>query len=146
MRYGAAIAQRLVAELMTDLAQRYGDGDATPTDPGEFDPPGGCFLVAYLHGEPVGCAGWRSWAGAEDVAEAKRVYTNVSVRGRGVGRSLMAALEADAKAQGKVRMILETGTGQPEAMALYQAIGYELIENFGHYKDYETSRSYGKDL
>ena len=32
-------------------------------------------------------------------------------------------------------MILETGDRQPEAIALYEAAGYERIPNFGHYRD-----------
>jgi GNAT superfamily N-acetyltransferase len=145
-RYGAPVARKLIAELMADLAERYGDADATPIEAVEFDPPDGGFFVAWLDGAPVGCGGWRSWGGSEEIAEIKRVYTAGGVRGKGVGKAIMAALEADARAHGRVRAILETGTAQPEAMALYHAIGYQLIENFGHYRDEPGCRSFGRTL
>ena len=47
---------------------------------------------------------------------------------------------------GRVRAILETGTAQPEAMAMYHAVGYQLIENFGHYRDEPGCRSFGREL
>jgi GNAT superfamily N-acetyltransferase len=145
-RYGGSVARKLIAELMADLAERYGDADATPIEAVEFDPPDGGFFVAYLDGSPVGCGGWRSWAGSEEIAEIKRVYTSATVRGKGVGKAIMAALEADARSHGRVRAILETGTAQPEAIAMYQAIGYQLIANFGHYRDEPGCRSYGRTL
>ncbi|MDI1459514.1 GNAT family N-acetyltransferase [Catellatospora sp. KI3] len=145
-RYGAPVARKLIAELMADLTERYGGGDATPIEAVEFDPPDGGFFVAYLDGAPVACGGWRSWSETEDVAEIKRVYTAPAARGRGLGRRIMAALEADAKAHGRKRAVLETGTAQPEAIAMYHAVGWELIENFGHYRDEPGCRSFGRDL
>ena len=41
---------------------------------------------------------------------------------------------------------LETGTAQPEAMALYESSGYARIESFGHYRDAPQNRCYGRDL
>ena len=58
----------------------------------------------------------------------------------------MSALESDAKEHGRRRLILETGTGQPEAIALYEAIGYQRIANFGHYRDVPGCRSFGRDI
>jgi hypothetical protein len=43
-------------------------------------------------------------------------------------------------------MILETGTAQPEAMALYESAGYVRIEGFGHYRWSPLNRCYGKRL
>ena len=145
-RYGAPAAQRLIAELMEDLKVRYGSGDGTPVNAIEFDPPDGGFFIAYADGEPVGCGAWRSWAGSEDVAEVKRVFVAGGRRGQGMARQIMAAIEEDARAQGRKRIILETGTGQPEAIALYEALGYERIEPFGYYKNEPGVRCFGRDL
>jgi len=112
----------------------------------EFDPPDGGFFIAYADGEPVGCGAWRSWAGSEDVAEVKRVFVAGGRRGQGMARQIMAAIEEDARAQGRKRIILETGTGQPEAIALYEALGYERIEPFGYYKNEPGVRCFGRDL
>jgi hypothetical protein len=43
-------------------------------------------------------------------------------------------------------MIMETGTAQPEAIALYQAAGYEPVEPFGHYQDSPRNRCFGRRL
>ena len=131
---------------MADLARRYGSGDDTPVEPGEFDPPRGGFLVAYLDGEPVGCVGWRGHGEDGGTAELKRMYVAPAARGRGVARGLLAAVEQDAAGHGRKRMILECGLRQPEAIALYQACGYHRIEDFGHYRDEPMVRSFARDI
>jgi GNAT superfamily N-acetyltransferase len=145
-RYGAPVAQKLIGELFDDLAVRYGSGDATPVDPMEFDPPDGGFFVAYANREPAGCGAWRSWGDSGQVAEVKRVFVSERTRGLGLARRIMATLESDAKAHGRTRMILETGAQQPEAIALYESLGYEPIEPFGYYKNEPDVRCFGRDI
>jgi GNAT superfamily N-acetyltransferase len=142
--YTAPDAQRLVAATLADLARRYGgNGDATPVDPDQFSAPRGTFVVAYLDGVPVGCGGWRSRG---DDAEIKRMYTAPEARGRGVARAVLLALEDSARAAGRRRMILETGSRQPEAIGLYESRGYLKIPNFGYYKDEPGAVCYGLEL
>jgi GNAT superfamily N-acetyltransferase len=144
--YEDPLAVALRADLLADLAARYdGDGDGTPIAAGEFDPPRGAFLVAWLDGEPAGCVGWRSRR-PDGEAELKRMWVALHARRRGVAKALLAAVEDSARAAGRTRMVLETGVAQPEAMALYAASGYALIPNFGHYADSPLSRSYARDL
>ncbi|GDY55981.1 hypothetical protein SVIO_066040 [Streptomyces violaceusniger] len=45
-----------------------------------------------------------------------------------------------------MRMVLETGTEQPEAIALYTSSGYTPVTKFGLYRFEETSRCYAKLL
>ena len=59
---------------------------------------------------------------------------------------MLAHLEGTARDAGAEVMVLETGTMQPEAMALYEAQGYKLIDGFGHYTWSPLSRCYGKRL
>jgi hypothetical protein len=59
---------------------------------------------------------------------------------------MLAHLEATARTAGADVMILETGTAQPEAMALYEASGYRAIEPFGYYRDAPLNRCYGRVL
>ena len=48
-RYGSRVATELISATLADLSKRYGgDGDTTPIQPGEFDPPLGGFFVAYV--------------------------------------------------------------------------------------------------
>jgi GNAT superfamily N-acetyltransferase len=147
VRYDAIVAQALAAAALADLQVRYEDdeGDGAPIRAADFEPPAGAFLVAYLDDEPVACAGWRSHD-ESTVAELKRMYTSPAVRGRGVARRLLTAVEESARSYGRTRMILETGARQPEAIKLYTSSGYECIEHFGHYREHPEVVSLGRDL
>jgi GNAT superfamily N-acetyltransferase len=146
-RYLAPTARNLVAAAMADLGARYGgDGDDTPVEAIEFDPPDGAFFVAWRGGVAVGCAGWRSHDESEDVAELKRLYVDPAARGYGVASALLTAVEDSAAEHGRIRMILECGSKQPEAIALYEKHGYTSIPHFGFYRNAPDVRSFGRDL
>lgn len=142
--YDDPLAIRLIDELQADMVRRYGGPDTTPVDPAEFAPPHGLFVVAEADGDVVGCAGLRRRS-CEEV-ELKRMYVRAMHRRRGYARELLARLEGRARVLGFGRLVLETGTAQPEAIALYANAGYRAVEGFGHYRDEEESRSYAKDL
>ncbi|GIG60673.1 N-acetyltransferase [Longispora fulva] len=142
--YTDPVVQRLLEEIYLDQTERYGGPDAAAVDPAEFAPPRGDFLTAWQYGEPVGCAGWRS--DGDNDAELKRMYTVPAVRGRGVAIALLAAVEDSARAAGRIRLILNTGPKQPEAIALYEKCGYDPIEPYGHYKDYAEAVFLGRVL
>jgi len=143
-RFDEPEVQKLVAEALADLSQRYGgNGDDTPVTPADFAPPGGRFFVAVDGGELVGSAGWRTHG--ED-AELKRMYTAPAARGRGVARRLLATVEESARADGRRRVILETGDQQPEAIALYESSGYHRIDDFGYYQDEPGVLSFAREL
>ncbi|BCL16190.1 GNAT family N-acetyltransferase [Micromonospora sagamiensis] len=147
LRFDSEVAQRLVRAALADLGTRYGgSGDETPVDATEFEPPDGTFLVAYLDGEPVGCGGWRSHGDTGEAAEVKRMYTAPAARGRGVARTVLAAVERSARERGRKRIVLECGDRQPEAIAMYEAAGYERIPNFGYYRDAPGCVSFGRTL
>ena len=67
------------------------------------------------------------------VAEIKRMYVRPSSRGLGLGRTMLAALEAEAKSLGALQLVLETGERQPEALGLYESAGFRRIEPYGEY-------------
>lgn len=146
-------AVKLNDQVQAEYHVRYGDGgDATVMDPSDFDPPAGLYLIAYDEdGSPLATGGWRSQdandEGNEDGdAEVKRMYVIEQARGRGLARRMLAALEDDARAAGRTRMVLETGTKQPEAIALYTSSGYEPCTKFGHYRFHDDSRCFAKPL
>jgi GNAT superfamily N-acetyltransferase len=141
--------------VQREYAVRYGDGDgdATPLDPAMFEPPHGVYLIGYDDaGTPIATGGWRAMEAdglggyADGDAEIKRMYVVPEARGRGLSRVVLAALEDDARAAGRIRMVLETGTAQPEAIALYTSSGYEPCTKFGHYRDSPLSVCYAKPL
>lgn len=141
------VAQRLIAALNADLRARYPEDDTADhfdLDPAEVSPGRGVFLVAYQDGAAIGCGAVRRIE--EGVAEVKRMYVAPGMRGRGVGRALLDALEAEARALGARRLVLETGPRQPEAIALYERAGFVRIPAFGRYRDHPLSIFMGKDL
>ncbi|WP_129308628.1 GNAT family N-acetyltransferase [Streptomyces sp. L2] len=146
-------AVKLNDEVQAEYHERYGDGgDATELDPSDFQAPNGTYLIAYDEADrPVATGGWRRQdandEGNEDGdAELKRMYVVADMRGRGLARRMLAALEEDARAAGRARMVLETGTKQPEAIALYESCGYEPCVKFGYYRFHEDSRCFAKGL
>jgi putative acetyltransferase len=67
--------------------------------------------------------------------ELKRMYVDPAFRGRGIGRVLLGFLEQAAVEGGCLQLLLETGTLQPEAIALYEAAGFVRCGPFGDYVD-----------
>jgi GNAT superfamily N-acetyltransferase len=124
----------MTAEVQAEYGRRYGgDGDVSPIDPAEFVPPAGLFLMATIDDEPVGMGGWR-WGGpAEGDAEIKRMYVRDLHRRRGLARLILTELERSAREAGVRRLVLATGSAQPEAISMYRATGYTDITPFGHY-------------
>ena len=94
----------------------------------ELVPPQGCLLVAFLHGEPIGCGAVRHHGGAP--AEIKRMWVAESARGLGLGRRLLAALEEIAVRGGASAARLETNRTLVEAIALYRSAGYVEVAPF----------------
>jgi ribosomal protein S18 acetylase RimI-like enzyme len=140
-------ARSCLRAYFSELAGRF-DGGFDPArsisaDDEELTPPAGLLLVATLHSEPVGCgavkfhydragqvkpAQVRS-AGAES-AEIKRMWVDPAVRGLGLGRRLLADLEAHAEANGVRTLRLETNRALDEAIGLYRAAGYREVAAF----------------
>ena len=140
-----AAAEGLVAELDADLGVRYGgEGDPVHAPAFEFDGPGGQMLLATIAGEPVGCVGLRRLTST--TAELKRMYVRPERRGRGIARALLAACEQAASDLGYRQLWLETGTLQPEAVALYLSAGYEPVPAFGQYANEQLSIHLGRSL
>jgi putative acetyltransferase len=113
--------------MRAEVRNRYLDL-ITPTSP---EPPSepfgaGCtLLLAWFGGEAVACAGLRPMA--DGAVEVRRMYVVPGWRRRGIGRLLLAALEKLALEGGHHALRLETGTRQPEALALYESYGFHRI-------------------
>jgi GNAT superfamily N-acetyltransferase len=127
------VAQQLILALNNELSERYPEPGANHfrLDADEVAEGRGAFFVAYLHGTPIGCGAVRRIDAG--TAEVKRMYVAPSARGRGVGRQILGAIEAVAKTLAATRLVLETGTRQPEAIALYSRAGFVEIPLFGDY-------------
>jgi putative acetyltransferase len=113
------------------LAGLYPPESNPLVDVAGLEAPAVAFFVARRDGRAVGCGAWRRTAAAE--AELKRLFVAPAARGTGLGRRLLAALEADAAAAGVRVLRLETGISQPEALGLYRSAGYAERGPFAPY-------------
>src|SRR5207253_7320066 len=125
-------ARACLRAYFAELAGRF-DGGFDPArsisaGDGELTPPRGLLLVATLHGEPAGCGALKFHPGAP--AEVKRMWVAPAVRGLGLGRRLLAELEAKAAAHGVEVLRLETNQTLTEAISLYRAAGYREVPAF----------------
>jgi ribosomal protein S18 acetylase RimI-like enzyme len=148
---GHTDAMAMITAVQGEYVVRYGGEDETPLDPAMFDPPRGSFFVGYLDGRPAASGAWRrredvEALGSTSTAEIKRMYVAPAARGRGLARAMLAHLERTAFEAGASVSILETGTLQPEAIALYESSGYVEVPKFGFYCHASESRCYAKAL
>ncbi len=95
------------------------------------------FLIARDDGRAVGSGAIRLIDGS--TAEVKRMYVEPDQRGKGIGRAVLARLEAEARQLGAKRLVLETGVRSPEALALYRGTGFRQIDCWGEYATSPTS-------
>ena len=141
------VARPLLVDLDAELDVRYPVPFAPPPphDPADYLAPRGTFLVARLDGEAVACGGLRPGPEA-GLGEVKRMYVVPDVRGRRIAEQVLAGLVQAGHELGYRRLVLETGTAQPEAIRLYERLGWRPVPAFGHYRDSPMSRCFGLDL
>ena len=116
------------AELNERFEGGFAAGKSIPADAGDLRPPRGSFLVARRDGRPVGCGAVK--AIEPGVGSIKRMWVSREVRGTGVGRRLLHALEKEAAGLGLELLRLETNESLHEAQALYRRHGYREVPAF----------------
>jgi len=91
------------------------------------------FLVARdVDGAAVGCAALVNRGG---YGEVKRMFVDERRRGLGTGRKLLEHLVMFARMSGLSLLRLETGIHQPEAISLYERVGFARRAPFGDYRE-----------
>jgi DNA-binding MarR family transcriptional regulator/N-acetylglutamate synthase-like GNAT family acetyltransferase len=134
------LARHCVRQYFAELSRRFAGGfdpaRSIPADDQELTPPAGALLVATLHDQAAGCGALKYHGDAP--AEIKRMWVSPEVRGLGLGRRLLAELEAHAAANGVRTLRLETNRALTEAIALYRSAGYHEVAAFNQerYADY----------
>ena len=88
----------------------------------------GVLLVARLHDEVVAAGGVKT--PKDEPALLKRMWVSSRVRGLGLGRMLLTALEDEARRRGATLVRLDTNRVLTEAIALYRSAGYVEVEDF----------------
>lgn len=125
-------ARYCIGAYFAELGRRFDSGfDAArslPASDEELTPPAGLLLVARLHAAPVGCAALKLHA--QQPAEVKRMWVAESVRGLGLGRRLLTAVEDHARIHGVGTLRLETNRALTEAIDLYRSAGYREVPAF----------------
>ncbi|MCL5028988.1 MAG: GNAT family N-acetyltransferase [Bacteroidetes bacterium] len=101
-------------------------------------------IVAYENNKPVGCGAIKEYDG--NTMEIKRMFVLPEVRGRKIGSKILIELENWASELHYTKCILETGKRQIEAVRLYKNSGYEIIPNYGQYRDVENSVCFEKRI
>jgi len=116
------------AELERRSGRDFDPLSGSTAEPEEITPPAGCLLLAQLHGEPVGCGAVKHLPGGP--SDIKRMWVSPAARGLGLGRRLLAELEAVAARSGATATRLETNRALTEAIALYRSAGYREVPAF----------------
>ncbi len=149
---GEPVAVSVLRRYTVEVASRWYGRPATAdeVDQALLDEPAddltgetGVLLLALTldDDEPVGCAGAR-YRG--DVAELTKVFTRPDVRGSGIGRRLVEAVERACVERGIAVVQLDTRGELSEACALYERLGYRQVEAFN--EEPYSDRWYRKDL
>ena len=129
----SADAQRCLQAYFDELDHRFEGGfDAARSIPATVDDlvePAGLLLLARVGGKPVG-AGAVKFHGRGPPAELKRMWVSSDARGLGIGRRLLAELEARAREHGAISARLETNRSLTEAIRLYRSAGYVEVPPF----------------
>jgi len=125
-------ARWCIEEYLAELDERFDTGfdpsRSSSADAHELTPPAGLLLVARLREEPVGCGAVKFHGNA--VGELKRMWVAPEMRGLGVGRRLLLALEESARGAGMKVLRLETHRALSEAIELYRRSGYLEVGRF----------------
>ena len=92
----------------------------------EFSAPTRHFVVAVDESQSIiGYAG--VFAPGQAEADILTVGVVQNQRGKGIAKALMALITEWAKAQGSTAMMLEVKVDNPEAIGLYESLGYSKL-------------------
>lgn len=131
-----AYFQMLVAHLDKYLSIMDGDEHAFYAQYNKIDNLKNT-VVCYVDNMPVGCGAFKKYE--EDTVEIKRMFVLPEYRGKGVAAAVLSELEKWAAELQYHFTVLETGKRQVEAVKFYRKSGYEIIPNYGQYKNIENS-------
>lgn len=119
-----AAARALLSEYVEYRIHAFpGPGDYRPASPNpeDFRDPG-LFLVATVDGVASGCGGVRALTASR--FEVKHLYVRPAAQGHGLGRAILDALTAHARASGAHELVLDTHSSLTAAGALYRSSSF----------------------
>jgi putative acetyltransferase len=101
-------------------------------------------FIARDEGRAVACGALRRHDAG--VGEVKRMYTLPSHQGQGIGGRILALIEALARAEGFMRLVLETGHRHDAAWRVYERGGFARCGPVLDYPASEYSVFYEKPV
>jgi len=131
-RADQADVEALLRAARAMMASLYPPESCHGLDLAAYERPEVTLFVARADGVAVGCGACQLHG--DGSAEVKSMFVAPEARGRGIGRKVLAAIEAAVR--GRVSALrLETGVKQLAAIALYEAAGFRRRGPFGRYRD-----------
>lgn len=129
----AVLFQEYADSLSVDLSFQDFEQELAQL-PGEYAPPRGALLLAYVDGAPAGCCALRPLDNTDypNAAEMKRLYVRKAFRGFGLGRQLAEATLDMARLAGYACVLLDTLDDMESARALYTELGFIEIPPYYH--------------
>jgi GNAT superfamily N-acetyltransferase len=129
-------AQAALSSYFNEMAERVDLRFLGEDAADDADDEGGFFVVAQDERDRVvGCAALRQLE--PGVGEVRRMWVNPVLRGRGIGRRLLSALEGASAVAGFDQLRLHTHENLTEAILLFETSGYQRIEQYDE-NDYAT--------
>lgn len=119
---------RYFEELNRRFESGFDPAASLPADDRDLMPPTGAFLVAFVDGDPVASGAVKTVS--PGVGSLKRMWVADTVRGLGIGRRMLEALEDEARTLRLTRLRLETNHALQEAIRLYLSAGYHEVPAF----------------
>ena len=122
------ILREYAASLGIDLCFQNFDAELAAL-PGEYAPPQGQLLLAFVGDALAGCGGLRALPDVDyaNACEMKRLFVRPAFRRFGLGRALAEALLDEARRAGYSVMLLDTLDDMESARELYSTLGFEEI-------------------
>jgi ribosomal protein S18 acetylase RimI-like enzyme len=132
----ANVQQQAVIVELLDMYCRDEFGDGKPLSaearenliPGLVRHGGARVLLAYENEQPLGVAiclvGFSSFRG-RPLVNIHDIAVTPEARGKGIGRLLLKAVEADARELGCCKVTLEVRSDNTRAMGLYRRVGFK---------------------
>ncbi len=127
-------AVRLIEESDAYMSARYPAASNHLESVAALKQPNVTLLGGFLGEELVACGAVKIMDDDAVYGEIKRVLVTERCRGRGFSKAIMLRLEDVLRGADVPLARLETGIRQPEALRLYESLGYSYRGPFGHYR------------
>ncbi len=101
-------------------------------------------VIIYLDNKAVACGCFKKYD--KNTIEIKRMFVSPEARGMGLAQKMLQQLELWARELGYSLSVLETLYKQKEAIALYQKVGYSIVDNYEPYVGLKDSICMKKNI